>query len=288
MVEKDTEASRSPAAIQKGPAAGPSVVQEPTFLQPRKRPPRVKQACAQAPQAPATPQDQSSVRFKNLSILHPENRLPPHWEMVHRLDRTSADMLRHVTTHTVTLYRSKDLNDPVDLHYTETDLRKSQARFLHTRVLEPQIDLRAYRRRAVVDWIDLDIALNAHTQFQWVNEIVDGVLGRKAWVIAVDDPRSDDHFRVRFQEPDFAEVREVLKRIDARYGLSRPTAISRLELSIDFYPQQPGDEARARMHGTLVRHFLPPDGTLAINDDWPGFVPGPKKGRNYVVGRNDG
>ncbi|MGO4440769.1 hypothetical protein [Rhizobium sp. RAF56] len=140
----------------------------------------------------------------------------------------------------------------------------------------------------MVDWLDVELTLGSPTQFQWINRNVKEVVGRRGWIEPLDPGaggRATD-FRMRLQEPNFREAKEIVERVANRWGLSRSPSIAGLELSIDFYPKEPSGKSRALMHGVLTRHFLPPPGALVTDHDWPGFFPGPHDRRNFIVGRN--
>jgi hypothetical protein len=190
--------------------------------------------------------------------------------------------------HRAKLYRSKLGDDPVDLLYIEESLTKAQARFLSRTVLTPQIDLSGYQCRAMVDWIDVRISLGRATQHQWINRLVEETMGGKSYVKPIDagPGAAALNFQIRFQEPDFTVVRRVLQVIDHEFGFPTAPAVSGIEVSVDFYPREPSEEARARLHGVLVRHFFPTTRILLSNLTWPRFMPGLVKATDYTVSRN--
>jgi hypothetical protein len=190
--------------------------------------------------------------------------------------------------HVTTLYRTTGHDEPVELEYNKKTLRKSQARFHGRTALVPQIDLNAYQCRSVVDWIEVQVRVTQPTQHQWINEIVNEVQGRRGYVVAQAPGagKVDTCFTIRLQEPNFTTVKKVLVAIERSKGLVDPVMINQIEISIDFYPETLGHDARGRMYGVLARHFCPPPGTREISDDWPGFFPGPRPKRNYIVTRS--
>ncbi|MEQ1403595.1 hypothetical protein ABK249_01500 [Neorhizobium sp. Rsf11] len=192
--------------------------------------------------------------------------------------------------HQVILYRDKGYKDPVNLTYIEQSLRSPQARLVNRTTLIPQIGLEAYQCRAVVDWIDIHLELARRTQFWKLNERIERLTGRKEFPEALDLAvgNTATKYRLRVQEPDFQAVREVLKDIERQYGFVAPAHITGIEISIDFYPVTPSEEARARMHGVLVRHFYPTTQVLRSNRMWPRFTPGSIKKTDYTIGRNEG
>ncbi|KOF16998.1 hypothetical protein AC244_18955 [Ensifer adhaerens] len=191
--------------------------------------------------------------------------------------------------HQVILYRDKGNTEPVTLRYTEQTLRSSQARLINRMTLTPQIDLEAYQCRAVVDWIDIDFELSRRTQYWHLNDRVEKLTGRKEYPEALDlgEGKTATRYRLRVQEPDFQYVRKVLDELESVYGFVAPATISGIEISIDFYPKTPSEEARAQMHGVLVRHFFPTTRVLRSNRMWPRFMPGSVDKTDYTVGRND-
>ncbi|MBY5379352.1 hypothetical protein HFN10_00600 [Rhizobium leguminosarum] len=191
--------------------------------------------------------------------------------------------------HEVTLYREKGNKAPVALSYGEETLRSSQARLINRTTLTPQIDLEAYQCRAVVDWIDIHFELSRRTQYWHLNDRIEKLTGRKEYPEALDfgDGKTATRYKLRVQEPDLKNVRTVLDDLESAYGFVAPASVSGIEISIDFYPEKPSEEARARMHGVLVRHFYPTTRVLRSSRMWPRFMPGSVKSTDYTVSRND-
>ena len=192
--------------------------------------------------------------------------------------------------HQITLHRAKGDKNPVLLTYVEEPLRSSQARFTSRTTLTPQIELDAYRCRAVIDWIDIHFELSRPTQHWHINERIKKLTGRKEYAEALNTGAgmTASQYRLRVQEPDLSSVRTVLEDLQKNYSLASPATICAIEISIDFYPKSPSDEARAKMHGVLVRHFFPTTRVLTNSRTWPRFMPGSLKSTDYVVSRNEG
>jgi hypothetical protein len=190
--------------------------------------------------------------------------------------------------HRITIYRSKLGDAPVDLVYVEEILRRSQKRFRDRRVLTPEIDLDAYQWSALVDWIDIEFELARRTQYWKLNDRIEALTGRKEFPDALDlgAGKTATRYRLRVQEPDFATVRKVMMDIEAEYGFLAPARVAGLEVSIDAYPKTVSEEARARLHGVLVRHFFPTTAILTSDKKWPRFFPGVVDETDYTVGRN--
>lgn len=190
--------------------------------------------------------------------------------------------------HEVTLYRARGNKDAVVLAYAEKTLRSSQARLVNRTSLTPQIDLEAFQCRAVVDWIDIHFELGRRTQYWKLNEQIEKLTGRKEYPEALNlaAGKTATRYKLRVQEPNFRTVRKVLNEIEGKYGFATSAHVVGIEISIDFYPLKPSEEARARMHGVLIRHFYPTTRVLKSNRMWPRFTPGSMKKTDYIVGRN--
>jgi hypothetical protein len=193
-----------------------------------------------------------------------------------------------MTTHSIMIHRNGAGDDPVKLDYIEETLTRSQKRFHGRRVLSPMIDLGAYQWSALVDWIDIEFELARRTQYWKLNERIEALSGRKEFPEALDlgAGKTATRYRLRVQEPDLAIVRKVIKDIEAEYGFTAPARVVGLEVSIDSYPKPASEEARARLHGVLVRHFFPTTRVLNGTTRWPRFYPGIIKDTDYIVGRN--
>ena len=191
--------------------------------------------------------------------------------------------------HKVTLYRAKGKTGPVTLTYLEETVGRSQARFKNRTTLTPQIDLSAYRCAAVVDYIDVLFELSRRTQHWKINDRIERLTGRKEFPEALDlgPGKTASRYKLRVQEPNFSTVRQVLKDIGDTYGFVKPPKVASIEISIDFYPNEPEEEARALLHGVLTRHFFPTTRVLERNRMWPRFTPGYIDPTDYTVGRNE-
>ncbi|MDM7979029.1 MAG: hypothetical protein QUV71_01645 [Rhizobium sp.] len=194
-----------------------------------------------------------------------------------------------ISTHAVILHRDSELDAPVTLQYVEETLRGSQRRFEGRTVLRPQIDLDAYRWASVVDWIDVEFILSRPSQHWKLNERIERLTGRKEYPKALDIGLGGtaSRYRLRVQEPDFSVLRRVLADIEGEYGFASPAVVTSIEVSIDAYPDQPGEVARGRLHGVLVRHFYPTTRWLTAAMKWPRATPGiVNNSGDYIVARS--
>lgn len=190
---------------------------------------------------------------------------------------------------TVVMYRSKKFDAPVELQYVEKTLRSTQRRFEARTALRPLIDLGAYKWASVVDWIDVEFELGRPSQHWKLNERIEDLTGRKEYPKALDvgPGGTSSRYRLRVQEPDFRALRRILADLEEEYGFASPAIVAGIEISIDGYPKDPGEEARARLFGVLVRHFFPTTKVLTGDLKWPRFTPGIIKSTDYIVSRNE-
>lgn len=193
------------------------------------------------------------------------------------------------TRYTVVIYRSSKLDAPVELEYGEETLSESQKRFASRTVYRPQIDLDAYRWASVIDWIDVEFELGRPSQHWKLNDRIEALTGRKEYPAALDIGPGGiaRRYRLRVQEPDFSVLRRVLTDIENEYGFSSRAMVVGIEVSIDAYPKEPGEEARARLYGVLVRHFFPTTKVLTSGLKWPRFNPGIVNDTDYIVAKNE-
>lgn len=148
--------------------------------------------------------------------------------------------------------------EPVSLNYRQVPLDRSQARLVGREALTPDILLNDYMCNAVIDWITIDLRLKHVTQHQWLADAIEG-FGRRPYIKPIDPGlgKESAHFTIKFQEPNIVQLRRIVAAIGRRYGLARGPSIVGMEVSIDFTPKTPSDDARARMVGVLFRHLAP-------------------------------
>ncbi|MDK1488640.1 hypothetical protein QN219_00995 [Sinorhizobium sp. 7-81] len=141
----------------------------------------------------------------------------------------------------------------------------------------------------MVDWIDIHFELSRRTQYWHLNDRIEKLTSRKEYPEALDlgEGKTATRYKLRVQEPNLDAVRKVLNDIESAYGFVAPAQISGIEISIDFYPAKPSKEARAQLHGVLVRHFYPTTRVLTGNLKWPRFTPGFVDKTGYTVSRNE-
>ncbi len=157
------------------------------------------------------------------------------------------------------------------LGYIERPLTMRQARLAGRTVMEPDLDLDAFSCSGVIDWIEILVALDRPTQFQWIQTAVGQVDGRTLYVKAIDDPvgPAGTLWRITVQEPRMGRVRAAINAIEKKFGLAQAPILMRMEISIDFTPKVPSDDMRRKLMGVLVRHHFPGRDVLANDADHP-------------------
>lgn len=173
------------------------------------------------------------------------------------------------------------------LSYVEQQVAKKQKRFQNRAFLQPQIDLKAYTSRAVVDWVDIRFQTVGYTQWKWIKHHIDKAIGQKIYASKgqLDDDGKYRDFRVRIQEPVTKDLLLAEETVRAKWDLRQPAEIVGLEVSVDFKPRKPSEEALALMFGVLVRSHLPSRNIIDEPLDRPRFAWAKgDDGTNYVLG----
>lgn len=185
----------------------------------------------------------------------------------------TTDIAARMTSHSITLTAVK-FPATYDLHYIEKPVGKKQARFQNRIALQPQIDLKAYTCRAVIDWVDIRFQTVGHTQWRWIKNYIDRAIGERVYVEKqkLDDDGKYRDFRVRIQEPVTKDLLLAEEAVRAKWDIQQPAEIVGLEVSVDFTPRNPSEEARALMFGVLVRSHLPSRNVIDEPFDRPRFA----------------
>lgn len=151
---------------------------------------------------------------------------------------------------------------PLLLPYCLCRVPKTQVRFRRRLLLEPQIDLKRYKAKAEIDWIEVVVALDgSKTQGRYVHERMSPLRGHvNRWEGGKKVKGYTGHtFVCRIQNPRYEKVLEFLGRLKMWKGLASEAEVVGMELSLDWYPKSQAAEERLKMVGLLRRHFLPPE-----------------------------
>lgn len=167
---------------------------------------------------------------------------------------------------------------PVSLSYSEHSLLNSQARLAGRYTLVPDVDLEAFHRKAVIDWVDLGFWLERETQAIHVKRWVDAVLHTDCFTKLVPLNDEDERrqtgtlFSITLQEPTIALMLAAQDAMEQKFGLEMHGLIRAIEISIDFRPKTLSPDARTRMLTVLQRHHFPPGEILRSRLDRPRFT----------------
>ena len=191
-----------------------------------------------------------------------------------------------MTSHSVILMAAKSPSS-FTLTYTEQQADQKQKRFQNRVVLQPEIDLTSYTCRAVVDWADIRFRTEEYSQGKWIKHHIDKAIGGRTWAEKgkLDDDGKYREFIVRIQEPVTRDLLLAEEVVRAKWDLQEQAEIAGLEVSVDFTPRDPSEEALAIMFGVLVRSHLPSRNIIDKPDDRPRFAWGRGDGENrHVLG----
>jgi hypothetical protein len=113
-----------------------------------------------------------------------------------------------------------------------------------------------------------------HTQWKWIKHYIDKAIGERVYVEKkkFDDDGKYREFRVRIQEPVTKDLLPAEEAVRAKWNLQQPAEIVGLEVSVDFTPRKPSDEALALMLGVVARSHLPRRDIMTDPFDRPRFT----------------
>ncbi|MEH6721636.1 MAG: hypothetical protein V7704_22415 [Aurantimonas endophytica] len=173
---------------------------------------------------------------------------------------------------------AKSNRTAVSLSYREQNLLHTQARLAGRYALVPDIDLSAFHRKAVIDWVDLGFWLERETQAIHIKRWLDAALHTNCFTKLVPLNDEDERrqtgtlFSVTLQEPTILLMLAAEIAMEQKFGLEMHGLIRAIEISIDFRPKTPSPDARTRMLTVLQRHHFPPEQILRTRYDRPRFT----------------
>lgn len=151
---------------------------------------------------------------------------------------------------------AKTPTPPLQLPHRLVPVSFSQARFRGRQMLVPDLDLAAYRFRALIDWIEFRLWFGRGVQVQQLQPVMLRFFGRNAHIVAEDTGPGGvfTRCRIKVQEPpNLARVVEAHQALVAAYGEIEAAQITGIEISIDAYPKTPCPVARAQLLGAMQR-----------------------------------
>ena len=151
---------------------------------------------------------------------------------------------------------AKTPTPPLDLPHKLVALGNPQARLRDRHMLVPDVDLAAYRFRALVDWIEFRVRFGRGVQVQQLQPVLRSFFGRNGHIIGEDKGPGDvfTRCRIKMQEPpSLARVVEAHQALVDAFGEIEPAQITGIEISLDAYPKVPSDVARGRLLGAMQR-----------------------------------
>lgn len=154
------------------------------------------------------------------------------------------------------------------ISYRPEPTGKRQSRLVGRYLLRPEIRLDDFTCRAVLDWIDVEVALCRPVRFRQLQKHIVENKMRKPFVEPL-DPESGTRFRIRVQEPRLDQVEAALSAIEANYGLLSVPLVTGVEISVDFFPKSHDPNERQKMVALLVRHLIPKPDLLSKFHDRP-------------------
>jgi len=150
----------------------------------------------------------------------------------------------------------KSIRAPGALTFVAKQTTLKQVRVKDRIIFEPVIDLDAFRFHAVIDWIDVKVALGRPTQHQHVQTVLAPMLKRTSYIVAKNaGPGSvADSFVIRIQEPPpVATLMGIAEALEDEFGFTAPPVITAIEISIDASPKDGRAESRALLLGAMQR-----------------------------------
>ncbi len=158
-----------------------------------------------------------------------------------------------------------------ELTFMESPVVSRQARFQNRRMLIPEIDLRKYRLKAVVDYIVVRVFTH-RTQHQWIQQELRTVLPGDSWISAINPGAGEvaDEFDMKIQEPgSTAVVAAAIEAVSKKRGERSAPRLREIEFSLDVYSRDGDDDEREKMVGILQRTYFAQTGRWQDDLDMP-------------------
>jgi hypothetical protein len=145
---------------------------------------------------------------------------------------------------------------PLALAHKLVSLPNTQRRLAGRVALVPEIDLDAHRFRAVIDWIEFKLHFARKTQVQHVQSVLRKFLDRNSFIDLCDKGPGDvfSICTIKVQEPkDLAVIAAIHRELADTFVEASKASVTAMEISVDAYPDEPTDLARATLLGAMQR-----------------------------------
>ncbi|WP_439683256.1 hypothetical protein [Cupriavidus oxalaticus] len=114
------------------------------------------------------------------------------------------------------------------------------------------MDYSAFKARAVVDWIDIEITTEVPTQQQWIQDDLRRILdlpdsAKEIWVEPVNPGRgvASCVFRIRLHDApanSYSELERIMGALAKRKPFAAPSQVRAIEVAVDFYAKGQANE----------------------------------------------
>ncbi|MBL4927779.1 hypothetical protein [Fuscibacter oryzae] len=131
-----------------------------------------------------------------------------------------------------------------------------QRRLAGRNKMVPAVNLDAYRFRTVIDWIEFRVEFGRMTQRQHVQQVLRRFLDRGSYIKPknMGPGLTFSICHIRVQEPkNLALIEDIHRALVNTFGEAAGSRVTAIEISVDAYPAQPSDAARATLLGALQR-----------------------------------
>ncbi|KAI3590139.1 hypothetical protein D9X30_5722 [Cupriavidus sp. U2] len=145
----------------------------------------------------------------------------------------------------------------------------------------------AFKVKAVVDWIELEITTEVHTQQQWIQHDLRRILdlpegAKDTWVEPVNPGPGGVScmFRIRFHDApanSYGELERIMDALAARKSFAAPPNVHAIEVAADFYAKGQAKELdlvslTKRLQTTIIARGNPRQFDPAIGGNRPGTL----------------
>lgn len=171
-----------------------------------------------------------------------------------------------------------------ELSFIESKVDSKQKRFQDRRVLTPDIDIKRYRFKAVIDYVIIRV-FTRRTQHQWIQKELRTVLECDCWINPINPGvgKEAEEFDITIQEPRSSKiVAKAIHAVGEKRGERRTPQIREIEFSLDVFSRDSTEEeAREVMVGLLQRTYF------AATERWTKDLDMPRTTAS-ITGHNDG